>query len=233
MKQLRIFAILMTVFLMAACNKSADQSTGAGDVMIVAKQSGPKVVYGISIYAYTLSSFSSVSVVSSADPGKTYTLKANQGYKTSFYYETPEAEFTATKPAAATFNFSATFENGVNQTFQNILTDKVLPIPTFENCVYNATTHQLEVKWTLIQDASSYSVSILDDSKLVFGSFELPNTQNMLAVSAAGNGWATGFTPESGKTYTIRLYAYLHETTVALYNMQSTSIVEKTVVWGN
>lgn len=233
MKQIRIFTFLMAAILMTACNKSNDQATGIGDVLIVAKQSGPNIVYGFSIYAYTLSSFASVNVVSSADPGKTYTLKSNQGFKTNFYYEMPESEYTTTKPAASTYNFSATFENGVAQTFQNILTDKVLPIPTIEKCEYNVTDHLLEVKWTLMNDASSYSLNILDGSTFVFGSTELKNTVGTYSISATGGGWATGFTPVNGKTYTVRLFAYLYEPGGGAYNIQSTSIAEKTVVWGN
>lgn len=223
----------MAVILMTACNKSNDQATGIGDVLIVAKQSGPNIVYGISIYAYTLSSFASVNVVSSADPGKTYTLKSNQGFKTSFYYEMPESEYTITKPVASTYSFSATFENGVAQTFQNILSDKVLPIPTIEKCEYNVTDHLLEVKWTLMNDASSYAINILDGSKIVFGSTELKNTVGNYSISTSGGGWAIGFTPENGKTYAVRLFAYLYEPGGGAYNIQSTSITEKTVVWGN
>jgi hypothetical protein len=232
MKQLRILAIVMTVILMTSCNKKDEQATGVGDVLIVSKLSGTNVVYGISIYAYTFSSFESVKAVSSADAGKSYTLKANQGYKTNFYYETPESEFTTTKPIASTYNFTATFSNGVTQTFQNVLTDEALPIPTFEKCEYSAANYQLELKWTLIENASSYSINIFDDSKLVFGSPELANTQNLYAISAAGGGWAAGFTPEFGKTYTVRLFAYLYEPKGGAYNIQATSMADKTAVWG-
>ncbi len=233
MKQLRIFTILIAAILMVSCNKNDDQATGVGDILIVTKQTGPNTVYGISIYAYSLSPFASVSVKGTSDPGKTYLLKSNKNFKTNFYYETPDNEFSATKPAADTYIFSATFENGVSQVFQNILTDKVLPIPAIGKCEYNVIDHQLEVKWTLIQEASSYSVNILDDSKLVFGSTELKNTWDAFYISAAGSGWDVGFTPVAGKTYTVRLFAYLYEPGGGVYNIQSTSMAESTVVWGN
>lgn len=233
MKQFRIIAILLAVILMVSCNKYDDKATGVGDVMIVAKKSGANTVYGISLYAYSLSPFASVIAVSEADPGKTYTLKANQEYETSFYYETPENEFTTTKPLASTFKFSAIFENGVVQEFENNLSDKVLPIPTFEKCEYNAVDHQLDVKWTLISNASSYSISIFSNSKIIFGRPELKNDGGTLTIKTSDIGWAEDSKPESGKTYTVRLFAYLYEPGGGAFNIQSSSFAEQTVVWGN
>jgi hypothetical protein len=233
MKQLRIFAILMSVILMISCNK--EQATGTGDAIIVAKQSGTSVVYGISLYAYTLSSFSSVTASSAASPEKKYTLKSNHGYTTSFYYETPESEFTTTKPEAGAYNFSAVFENGITQNFQNTLTDKVLPIPNVTKCEYNTTDQKLEVGWNALADANSYSVSMFDGTTLVFGSIELAKTVLAYPVkyTTTGGGWTVGFTPVSGKTYNVRVFAYLYEPRGGAYNVQAVSIAEKTVVWGN
>lgn len=233
MNQFKILAIVLLTLLITSCNKNDDQVTGVGDVMIVAKQSGTGTVYGISMYAYTLSSFESVTAVSTAEPGKTYTLKANQGYKTNFYFETPETQFTTTKPAATTFDFSATFTNGVKQDFQDVLTDKVLPIPTLDKCEYDDVKHQLDMSWTLITDATSYSINIIDGDELVFRSIELKNNIKTSVISTTGTGWAVGFTPEAGKTYTVRLFAYMFEAGGDAYNIQALSFVEKQVVWGN
>ncbi len=233
MKQIKILAVVLLSLLVTSCNKNDEQVTGVGDVMIVAKQSGTSPVYGISMYAYTLSSFESVTAVSTAEPGKPYTLKANQGYKTNFYFETPETQFTATKPVAGTFDFSATFTNGVKQDFQDVLTDKVLPIPTLDKCEYDAVKRQLDMSWTLITDATSYSINIIDGDKLVFGSTELKNNIKTFVISAAGTGWAVGFTPVAGKTYKVRLYAYMFETGGSAYDIQAISYIEKEVVWGN
>ncbi|HEY3372304.1 MAG TPA: hypothetical protein VGK10_15720 [Prolixibacteraceae bacterium] len=234
MKQLRILSIFLAVLLMVSCNKSEDQASGTGDVMIVAKQSGGSTKYGISIYAYTYSAFSAVKVVNASDAAKTYDLKANQGFKTSFFYETPESEYTTTKPAGATYNFSADFENGVHQEFQNTLTEAVLPIPVFERCAYNDVDHQVEIKWTLINGASSYAINILDGTKVVFASVELKDiTSGAYAKKTTGSGWAAGFVPKSGSTYTVRLFAYLYEPGGGSFNIQSISIADQPVVWGN
>ena len=114
MKSLNFFVLVLITLFMASCNKNQDEGSGTGDAIIVAKKSGTNTVYGVSLYAYSFSPFQSVKVTSSADATKTYNLKANQGYKTNFAYEAPNAEFTTTKPVVSTFNFSAVFENGGN-----------------------------------------------------------------------------------------------------------------------
>ena len=233
MKQFKFFAAVLLALVIISCNKNDEQVTGVGDVMIVAKQSGSNIIYGLSMYAYTLSSFESVSVVSTAESGKTYTLKTNQGYKTNFYFETPESQFTTTKPSAATFDFSATFTNGVKQNFQDVLTDKVLPIPAMDKCEYDAAKHQLDMSWTLHPDATSYSINIIDGTNLVFVSTELKNGIKTSYISAAGSGWAVGFNPVAGKTYTVKLFAYMFEPGGDSYNIQAVSYAEKAVVWGN
>jgi hypothetical protein len=234
MKQLRILGILMVVLFMASCLKTEDQTTGTGDAIIVSKKSGPDVVYGLSIYAYTNGAFSSVKVVPAADPGKLYTLKANQGFKNNFYYETPESEFSTTKPAASVYNFSVIFDNGTIQEFHNTLTADVLPIPTFDKCEYNVVGHQLEINWPLLNGAGSYAINIIDGTKIVFSSIEIKNpVKGAYAVLTTGGGWAAGFTPESGKTYRVRLFAYLFEPGGGAANLQNVAIADSTAVWGN
>lgn len=230
MKQLRILAILLAVILITSCNKE-EQATGVGDVLIVAKKSGSDTVYGVSLFAYTFSSFSSVSAVSSDNPPKSYTLKSMNG---AFGYETPENAYSTTKPAAGTYTFTATFENGVQQVFENTLLDAVLPIPTFENCAYNKATQQLEIKWQLLNGATGYTINILDGSKVVFASQPLRDvTKPSFAIRSAPGGWAQNYVPEDGKTYTVRLYAYMYEPNGGSYNVQCVSMADNNVVWGN
>ena len=56
MKQLRILAMLLALIFVTSCNKD-DQATGTGDAFIIVKKSGDNTVYGISLYAYTFSTF--------------------------------------------------------------------------------------------------------------------------------------------------------------------------------
>jgi len=232
MKHFRIFILLLVAAIAGSCNKADTQGTGVGDAIIVAKKIGSNTEYGIALYAYTFSSFKTVSAVSDLNPGKTYTLKDNQGYTTNFFYQTPDAEFTTTVPEATTFTFSATFTNGVSNTFQDILTNKALPLPVFEKCQYNSSLSAIDVIWTLLTDADSYAITIWDGPTLVFGSTELNNTKNYYSIFGSGNGWASGFTPKNGNTYIVRLSAFLHEPGGDSYNMQATSMSESPVVWG-
>lgn len=231
MKQLRILGLLVAVLLMGSCDKGEDDASGTGDVMIMSKRSGTNILYGLSINAYTLSAFSSVTAVGSADPGKLYTLKANQGYKTSFLYETPANEMTVSKPAASTFNFSATFENGVSQQFEDVLSGEALLPSTVDTLQYNAVKKQLKITWSAVTGASIYIVDIMDGATMVFATSELGNTVKAINVNVQLPSAASGFKPVSGKTYTVRVWAYLYESQADFYNLQAVSVVERSIVW--
>lgn len=222
----------MITTVLTSCNKSQDDGSGTGDAIIVAKKSGTSTVYGVSLYAYSFSPFQSVKATSAVDASKTYTLKVNQGYKTNFYYETPDAELTTTKPAASIFNFAAVFENGVTDEFEDDLTDKVLAIPTIDKTEYSSTTTELGITWTPVAGADAYAINIMDGTDLVFGGLPLASTLKYFAVSSSSSGWITGIKPVVGKTYTVRLNAYLYEPIANSYNMQAVSVTEKSIVWG-
>ncbi len=230
MKLLNFFVLVSIALFMASCNKSQDEVTGTGDAIIIAKKSGTTTVYGIALYAYSFGSFRSVKATSSVDATKTYTLNENQGYKTNFAYETPDDEFITTRPVAATYNFSAAFENGVTDEFADELTVNVLAVPVLEKPKYDVTTNQLTTAWATVTDADSYAITILDGSKVVFSSLELPNTQKTYSVSST-SGWTKGY-PVVGSSYAVRLNAYLYEPSGNSYNMQAVSVAEAEIVWG-
>lgn len=232
MKQLRILGFFLALLVMASCNKSDDEATGTGDVMIVSKRSGANVLYGLSINAYTLSSFSTVSVVGSADPARVYNLKANQGYKTSFLYETPANEMTTSKPAVSTYTFSATFENGVTQQFDDVLLDEALLPSTIDTLKYDAVKKLFRITWSAVTGADSYIVEIMDGATQVLKTRELENTVKAITVNPQPQSAEAGFKPVNGKTYYIRVYAYLYESAISVYNFQALSIVERSIVWG-
>lgn len=233
MKPTKFLATLILILSFLACNKTNEQASGAGDAIIVVKKINDQVVYGISFYAYTYSTFKSVTVTSNSDPAKTYTLAANQGYATNFYYETPDAEFTTTKPVSGTYTFSAVFENGTTQEFTDELTDHVINLPVLTKCEYSAPDHRLEVNWNLIQDADGYAINLFDGTNVIFSSAALADNIKAYAVSASGSGWANGFSPESGKAYKVRVLGFLFEPNGDTYNVQATSVTDTTAVWGN
>lgn len=233
MNKIKLATVLLLSLLIVSCNKSEDVATGVGDVIIFAKKSGSETVYGLLIYAYTFSEFENVKVTLASDPNSSYTLKSNQGFKTTFFYETPTTAMTGNKPAAGTYNFTASFVNGATDEFQDILTDKVLAVPTISKSDYSLTKGMLEVEWAPLTDATTYSIQILDGTTQVFASTELGNAVKAYSISANGGGWAAGFTPESGKSYTLRLFAYLYEENGNSYNLQSSAMAEKSITWGS
>lgn len=233
MKPMKFFLALVLVISLLSCNKTNEQASGVGDALIVSKKVNNQVVYGVSFYAYTYSSFKSVTVTGDADPSKIYTLSANQGYATNFYYETPDDEFTATKPASGTYTFSAVFGNGATQVFTDVLTDNVISVPVLTKCEYSATNHRLEINWNLIPNANGYAVNLFDGTNVVFSSTALADNIKAYALNATGSGWASGFTPVAGKAYKVRVLGFLFEPNGDAYNVQATSLADTTAVWGN
>jgi hypothetical protein len=234
MNPFRIISAVLLSLLIFSCNKQDEQAAGVGDAIMVVKKSGTTDVYGISLYAYTYSSFKSVTakLVNGVIADHLYTLKVNQGYKTNFYYETPDAEYTTTKPVESTLNFSAVFENGTTDEFQDELSNKVLATAVIDTCQYNSTKHVLRLIWKPVIGAESYAINIMNDSTLIFGSPQLSTTVNAVYISANSIGWATGFTPTAGNTYKVKVFAYLYEATKSPYDIQCVSIAEADAVWG-
>lgn len=232
MKRFNLVLLVIVVVFMTSCLKTDDQASGTGDAVVVTKKIGNNTVYGISLYAYTFSAFKSVTVVSSSDASKTYTLSANQGYKSSFYYETPDAEFSPQPPSASTYNFSAVFDNGSSANFQDVLSDKVLPLPAIEKMEYDAIKNSLKVTWTKITNADSYAINILDGQTIVFSSAELSPSLTSYTISATGSGWASSSPPVNGKNYTVKLFAFLYESGANAYNVQASAIMEAPITWG-
>jgi len=233
MKALKIIPLILLSLLIISCKKENIQSSGIGDVLIISKKSGNDYVFGLSLYAYTFSSFKSITATNTAEPGKTYTLNSNQGYKTSFLYETPDTAYRTTKPLSGTFNFSAIFENGVTQEFQNVLSDKVLSPAIIDTCKYNSTKHLLRLTWKPVTDAESYAINIMNGSTLAYSSPLLPTSQNAVWISSSLNGWTSGNSPVSGKTYKVVVFSYLYEPVKTSYNIQCVSVAESETVWGN
>lgn len=231
MRQFKFIMLVIIATVMVSCNKTQDEATGVGDAIIIVKKSGTDIVYGYSLYAYSFSPFKSVTAINAVVSDKPFTLSVNQGYKTNFYYEDADAKFITTKPVASAFKFSAVFENGAADEFQDEVTDKVLAVPSIEKTEYNATSKELGVTWTSVTGADSYGINILDGAKVVYGSPELLNTVKYYPVSST-SGWVKDY-PVAGKTYTVRLNAYLYEPSGDSYNIQAVSIAEKTIPkWG-
>lgn len=232
MKPVKIFVLALIAVFTFSCNANKDDGSGTGDAIVVCKKVGGNVVYGYSLYAYSFASFQSVEAANALDPGNVYRLKANQGYKTNFYYDTPDTEFTVEKPTPTTFHFSAVFENGVTDEFDDEVSDKVLLVPVIESTSYDSKNNETTVTWTTVSGANNYAVIIYEGTNPVFWSTELANTTKSLVIGSSTSSWISGVTPVVGKTYTVKVNAYLYEPNGNSYNVQAVSTTEKTIIWG-
>ena len=233
MKQLKFISLILFVVFSSSCNKEPEDPTVEGDTVFVSRRSGTNVVYGVAFYANSLSSLKSVTVVSSANPSGTLTLSANGNDTYSYKREPTEPEYSATKPAAATYTYNAVFDDGGTSEYVDIQTSDVVDPVTIEKCLYNTTNSYAELKWTALTKASSYVIQCINEAgAVVFNSSELPNTFTSGTLSSAAGGWTSGY-PKNGDAYTIRIYALEYEDAAgANYQMQATSISDATIVWG-
>lgn len=235
MKLLNLFLALSAALWATSCLESEQSVSGTGDAFVVCRKVGDNVVYGLSLNAYTYSEFEKVTVQGvTGSVKKNYTLSAKQGYKTSFYWETPEAEFSATPPQETVFTFTSVFSNGTSQVFQDILTDKILAIPTASAIVYNGSKDEIQVTWAGIENADTYAIALLDqDNKTIFSSSEQRASQSTTyTIGVSGSGWASTARPVAGKTYKLRIYAIDYESDINAYNMQALAFGDKEFVWG-
>ena len=235
MKNVKPIFLLFILLLAISCNdKNDDDSTVIGDVIVVSKKSGDNTVYALTFYAYAYSSLKSVKVTGVVNP-VSVDLTSTGTYSNFDFIKVPtDNDFSTTKPSIDTFTFNAEFENGSTYVAQDILTSDILEPVTIETCQYNVTNDRAEFSWTALTNADSYSIDILDDSGYqVFMSNTIANTYTKVYLESSTSGWKTGY-PVTGKTYTVRIFAYKYEDSnnPDLYNVQSTSYSQNTLVWG-
>lgn len=234
MKQLKIFTLILMVVFLSSCNKDSDDSSVVGDAIIVSKRSGTEVVYGVALYAYAFSSIKTATAVNSISPSEAIPLAANGSYSYNFYKEPSDSEYSVTVPGASIYTFSGVFDSGATFECQDILTSNALVPVTFEKCEYNTASSYAELSWTALANADSYIIYVVDESgTIVFRSSELSNTVVSGTLNSSASGWTSGY-PINGATYTVKIYAFEYEdsSNINSYQLQSTSISESTLVWG-
>ena len=233
MKQLKIISFILLVAISMSCSKESNNSTIEGDAVILSKRSGTNVVYGVALYAQSVGALKTVTAVSSSDPSKTISLTPISGGTYYFVKEPIDSEYSTTKPASSTYIFNAVFDDGTTDEFQDILTADVIDPVTFEKCQYNTTNSYAEISWTALANANSYVIYVINNSgTTVFKSGEVPYTITTGTLSSSASGWTSGY-PNSGDTYTIRIYAFKYEDAASgNYQLQANSISDATIVWG-
>ncbi|MDX9881567.1 MAG: hypothetical protein RBS73_05835 [Prolixibacteraceae bacterium] len=231
MKQLA-FAIIGSLLFLASCNKDEDEVTVVGDVYVVSQLSGEDVVYGLSIHAYSLDAFASVTVNSNSDPGVTYHLEAYPGFKTDFYYDTPEDELSTEKPVTGTYHFTATFESGEVLTDDDVLATDVLIPPVIKTSDYDVTNSKAVVEWETVTGADLYVIKLYDDDELVFLSPAIDPNYKKVEFTSGSSSWGQEYVPVAGTSFKLVLSAFKYETNGDSYNVQASTSNESTLIWG-
>ena len=220
-----------SLIFLASCNKD-EKVTVVGDVYVVTQVSGQDTLYGLSIHAYSFEPLSTVTVVPDNDPGTTHHLVAYQGFKTDFYYDTPEAELSTEKPTTGNYHFTAVFESGEVLETDDVLLNTVLYPPVIKECTYDVISSKAIIEWETATGADIYVIKLYDGDDLVFLSPALGSATKKVDFSANSSSWGQNYQPASGTSFKVVLSAFKYEPGGDSYNVQASTSSASTLVWG-
>ena len=232
MKQLIFLSALLVVLSLSSCIDKKEDVSVVGDAFILSRTAGDETVYGLSLHAYSLSKFSSVTVTSDDLYFSNYTLTPYQNDEAHFHYETPSAQFSTEIPGPGTYTFNASFKNGNTDVATDILTTAVLAPPVLERCEWSSGESALMVEWADVSSAELYVVRIFNGNNLVY-LYQLSTEFTSLKIAQSSNGWLNNEIPQSGTGYKVLVQAFLFESATAdAFNIQAISETDQTIVWG-
>lgn len=220
-----------SLLFLASCDKE-EKVTVVGDVYVVTQLLGQDTLYGLSIHAYSFDPFSTVSVVPDGDPGTTYHLAAYPGFKTDFYYDTPEAELSAEKPTTGNYHFTAVFESGEVLETDDVLHSTILYPPVIKECSYDVVSAKATVEWETVTGADIYVIKLYDGDDLVFLSPALGSATKKVDFSGSSSSWGQNYQPGNGANFRMVLSAFKYEPGGDSYNVQASTNNESILVWG-
>lgn len=218
--------------VLTSCNKNEESVTAVGDVYVVTQRSGENILYGLSIHAYSFYAFSSVTVIPDTEPGTTYHLQSYPGFKTDFYYDTPESELTAVMPATGNYHFAANFENGKTDVADDVLSADFLIPPVIKECSYNTTTQKATIEWESVTGADLFVIKLYEDDELVFLSPAIDPKITEVEFSGTNSSWGKDYTPTAGTVFKARISAFKYETGGDSYNVQASTFADENLLWG-
>lgn len=226
------FAVVASLAILTSCNKKEESVTVAGDVYVVTQRSGDDILYGLCIHAYSFYAFSNVTVNPVTEPGTTYHLQGYPGFKTDFYYDTPEAELSTEMPATGNYHFVANFENGKTDIDDDILSADFLVPPVIKECSFDATKNKAVIEWEKVTGADLYVIKLYDGDDLVFLSPALDPSLTKVDFGGTGTSWGQNYTPDAGTNFKMRFSAFKYEAGGDSYNVQASTFSDATLLWG-
>lgn len=230
MKKLFVsFIVIASLVTITSCKNEEPVPMAYPDTYIIAKKSGETVTYGLGMYAYSNADMKSV--VAQGPDDEEYTLKAYGGYLYQYYWESENADYSESKPAAGNFTFDVVFNSGETQTVSAALTSTVLSPAPITTCSWDTEKSSIKLAWTAVA-STDYSVVTLRDSsgKAVWLSAALSPTIVTGYISAS-SGWISGNAPVLGATYTVELSIFKYDTGSTSY-IQAKALTSQNVVWG-
>jgi len=226
---------MLGLFLLSliACEPAEDATTAHGDAFITVTSAGQDTLYGLSLYAYANKNFQSVTASPSEVTDVSYTL-GKRFYQNTFSYETPEENYGTLAPQIGEYNFAALMQNGDNIAFSDVLTEDVIYPAEVTKLEYNETDKRIDIEWVKNTDADLYVVFLLNENdEYAFASANIKNDATSYSVRASTSGWATGMSPTTGDKYTVRLEAFLYESSKTDLNLQCKSVYKQEITWGS
>ena len=228
--------LLFTLFTISAiftsCNKNENNASIVGDVYLVTQRSGENILYGLSLHAYSFYALSSVTVSPNAEPGTTYHLQEYPGFKTDFYYDTPESELSTEKPAPGNYHFTASFENGKTNEADDYLAADFLVPPVITSCSYDVSSEKATIEWETVTGADLYVIKLYEGDELVLLSPAIDPSVTKVEFNAASSSWGQNYTPATGTNFVARLSAFKYEAGGDSYNVQASTFADDNLLWG-
>ena len=233
-KKVSILIIVAIVSGLISCNKD-DLNDGelviVGDVFILKRVLNDKIQYGQTYYLYGNYPLSSASVAT--PDGDNIPLSAYDALSLIYSNDPFAIEYSETLPQNGTFDFTAKYLEQDYTTTDNLdFTD--MAIPEITSTEYLSSTQTLKVDWNAVPGADSYIIRMLNvDNDVFFTGYLLDEDATSYEINTNTGTWLD--LPNYNQPLVLELHASRYEENadgLETYNIEETSIAEKTIYWG-
>jgi hypothetical protein len=166
---------------------------------------------GVPVYAtihQVIGSFPMDTVVVTGPSGSVFGLSKNSGNLYDFILDPALEQYSTTPPMPGPFSYKVKFQNGVEKSFANSITDPFLA-PSQNIAATKATVNNQQavvLTWDVVLHAEAYSFTVTAGSTMIYNSdqlFTLPSGEN-----GKINFPLSGFSGYSGQTIEFKVIAY-------------------------